>query len=201
MKKCELLLQEDLDVATDWQSTAGELCWILKSHGSHYIVRWFCSTMQNCDFSQVYTTGTIWVIGSKFSMFYKEYSRCHKGVMLGKIWSCLNYVGPKFNFFTFQLWLHWAIIAILQPKVLCKIRERATYSNISQQISAASNSLNFYFDIFKTQKHSTPRFWHCTENYTRYYTAALYCINILLRQHGCVRQHKGPVLTNASLSH
>lgn len=98
-KKCELLLQEDLDVATDWQSTAGELCWILKSYGSHCIVRWLFSTMQNCDFSQVYTSGTIWVIGLKFSMFYKAHSRHHKCVILGKIWSCLNYVDPKFNFY------------------------------------------------------------------------------------------------------
>lgn len=32
-------------------------------------------------------------------MFYKEYSRHHKGVMLGKIWSRLNYVDPKYNFY------------------------------------------------------------------------------------------------------
>lgn len=55
--------------------------------------------MQNCDFSQVYISGTIWVIGLKFSMFYKAYSRHRKCVILGKIRSCLNYVGPKFNFY------------------------------------------------------------------------------------------------------
>lgn len=32
-------------------------------------------------------------------MFYKAHSRHHKCVILGKIRSCINYVGPKFNFY------------------------------------------------------------------------------------------------------
>lgn len=137
---------------------------IKELYGSHCIVRWLFSTMQNRDFSQVYISGTIWVIGLKFSMFYKAHSRHRKCVILGKIRSCLNYVGPKFNFYPSIMTSLGNYCSITAQTVVQNYIKVYVFRHLSANYCRVKLP-EFPFLTFLKLKSIAPHiFWCCAEN-------------------------------------
>lgn len=111
-------------------------------------------------------------------MSYKAQSRHRKCVTLGGIRSCLNHVDPKFNFYPSIMTSlgNYCNIPVVQNYRKGHIFRRcsANYCGVKQP--------EFPFLTLLKLKSTAPHIFGIAQRiYTRYYSAALCCINILLK--------------------